>query len=197
MVASHLPRPSTGDGSARRHPPAGDAVAGASPDRRLRLVVDNTRGRPWPSGDVGDAVPRSVNRSEPVGEVVHDFGGLGLGADIARVLPTVVVACLMVFGALVGLRLIQGEEGIAASSARSVEAAASFEVTASGDGPMVADPGAIIVDAPGESLWSIAAERFPESDTRWVVDLLVEANGGTVIQAGQQLRVPAELQSAG
>lgn len=46
---------------------------------------------------------------------------------------------------------------------------------------------------PGQTLWSIAAERYPGSDTRTKVGEIMEANhlGGGMITAGEVLRVPS------
>jgi nucleoid-associated protein YgaU len=45
---------------------------------------------------------------------------------------------------------------------------------------------------PGDSLWAIAAERYPNADTREKVDEIERANGlsNPVIQPGESLRVP-------
>lgn len=47
---------------------------------------------------------------------------------------------------------------------------------------------------PGDSLWSIAAGRYPGSDAREKVGEIMAANGlrDPSIRAGQELRVPAE-----
>lgn len=46
---------------------------------------------------------------------------------------------------------------------------------------------------PGDTLWSIAAERYPRDDVRVRVDDIERANGlhSPVIEAGQTLRLPA------
>lgn len=46
--------------------------------------------------------------------------------------------------------------------------------------------------APGDTVWSIAAARYPGEDTRQHVDDILAANGlrAPVIQPGQRLRVP-------
>jgi nucleoid-associated protein YgaU len=45
---------------------------------------------------------------------------------------------------------------------------------------------------PGDTLWAIAAERYPNADTRDKVDQIEHANGlsDPVIHPGQTLRVP-------
>ncbi len=47
---------------------------------------------------------------------------------------------------------------------------------------------------PGETLWSIAAHRYPDADTRQKVDQIERANGlgGPVIQPGETLKVPID-----
>ena len=49
------------------------------------------------------------------------------------------------------------------------------------------------VVADGDTLWAIARSVAPDADPRPVVDLLAERNGGTAIQIGQRLVIPAEL----
>jgi LysM repeat protein len=51
--------------------------------------------------------------------------------------------------------------------------------------------------AVGESLWSIATTLDLDADRREVVELLADANGGTVIRAGQRLVIPAEVVAMG
>lgn len=45
----------------------------------------------------------------------------------------------------------------------------------------------------GDTLWSIAAARYPSSDPRQKVDEILRANGlnGPAVYPGEQLRVPA------
>jgi LysM repeat protein len=45
----------------------------------------------------------------------------------------------------------------------------------------------------GDTIWSIAAQRYPSDDTRARVDEIERANGLTspVVYPGQELRVPA------
>ena len=49
-----------------------------------------------------------------------------------------------------------------------------------------------VVVAPGDTVWSIAAARYPGDDTRERVSEIMSANGlgGPVLQPGQHLRVP-------
>jgi len=46
---------------------------------------------------------------------------------------------------------------------------------------------------PGDTLWSIASERYPADDVRVRVDDIEQANGlqGPTIKVGQTLRLPA------
>ena len=50
-----------------------------------------------------------------------------------------------------------------------------------------------VVVEPGDTLWSIAAEHYPEDDVRVRVDDIEQANGlaGPTIQVGQTLRLPS------
>jgi LysM repeat protein len=52
---------------------------------------------------------------------------------------------------------------------------------------------ATIVVQPGDTLWAIAAERYPADDTRARVDQIERLNGlqSPVIEAGETLRLPA------
>ena len=46
---------------------------------------------------------------------------------------------------------------------------------------------------PGQTIWSIAADRYPEDDTRGMVGEIVRLNhlGNQDVYAGEQLQVPA------
>jgi len=52
---------------------------------------------------------------------------------------------------------------------------------------------ATVVVQPGDTLWSIAAERYPTDDVRARVDGIERANGlrSPLIQAGEILKLPA------
>jgi LysM repeat protein len=52
---------------------------------------------------------------------------------------------------------------------------------------------ATVVVQPGDTLWAIAAERYPGDDTRARVDQIERLNGlqSPVIEAGETLRLPA------
>ena len=96
-------------------------------------------------------------------------------------LATVVVAVVLLVGA-VSTRLAGGGDpssAVGASSPTSAVALRAAEVAASS-----------WVVAPGDTLWSIAAEVAPEADVRATVDRLVELNGDDPIVVGQQLRAP-------
>jgi hypothetical protein len=51
-----------------------------------------------------------------------------------------------------------------------------------------------IIVQPGQTLWSIAAERYPDDDTRGRVGEMVQLNhlGADPISAGERLSVPAK-----
>jgi nucleoid-associated protein YgaU len=51
---------------------------------------------------------------------------------------------------------------------------------------------ATVVVQPGDTLWAIAAERYPGDDTRARVDQIERLNGlqSPVIEAGETLRLP-------
>jgi len=50
-----------------------------------------------------------------------------------------------------------------------------------------------VVVQPGDTLWSIAAQRYPTDDVRARVDAIEQANGlhSPVIEAGELLKLPA------
>lgn len=112
--------------------------------------------------------------------------------------PVVACVAVVVFGGLVGIRFAQessrspedlgGTAGSIAAVATSTSGAASTSNLAA-----PAATGSTVVVHPGDSLWSIAVSRYPHHDPRVVVDAFVEVNGGSPIQAGQQLIVPAAL----
>ncbi len=45
---------------------------------------------------------------------------------------------------------------------------------------------------PGETVWTIAAERYPDADTRTKVDEILRANGLSqpIVYPGEKLKVP-------
>jgi nucleoid-associated protein YgaU len=49
-----------------------------------------------------------------------------------------------------------------------------------------------VVVQPGDTLWSIAAEHYPQDDVRVRIDDIEQANGldGPAIEAGRSLRLP-------
>ncbi len=99
------------------------------------------------------------------------------------------MAVAVVFGLLFAVRLIQG-----GPPADSVTGPSDPREST----PALVDPGDHLrLALPGDTLWSIARELAPASDPRPVVDLLVEANGGSAIEAGQMLVIPAEVAGTG
>lgn len=78
----------------------------------------------------------------------------------------------------------------AASAVRSVGSLFVQEPAAqmAGDGS-----GSVVVRTvqPGETLWSIAATASPGRDPRPAVDELVRLNGGSTLEAGAQVVIPA------
>jgi LysM repeat protein len=56
-------------------------------------------------------------------------------------------------------------------------------------------PGGVetVTVSPGQTLWQIAAERYPDADTRAKVVEIERLNGlaGPGLQVGEQLKVPA------
>ena len=69
-----------------------------------------------------------------------------------------------------------------------------------GVGPLAAPAGGggavryeTVTVAAGDTLWTIAARRYPDADPREMVGEIEQANGlaGPAIEAGQQLKLPA------
>ena len=98
----------------------------------------------------------------------------------------IAVAVAVVFGLLAVVRVSQG----------APPADSWAELTADPQEPALAlvGPGDHIrVARPGDTFWALAQELAPDRDPRPVVDALVVANGGSSIQVGQRLVIPAEL----
>lgn len=96
-----------------------------------------------------------------------------------------VVAVMLVL-ALAALRLGQGLPPTTSWTELGEASAAA--------GDSVAGPGDEVVDVQsGETMWAIAQRLAPGRDPRPVVDALARVNGGTQLQAGQRLVVPARL----
>jgi len=194
----------------------------ADRSRRLHLVVDNTRsGESLTSaGVIGwDRAPVTAPQPEHgppgpamlgqgwslVGErvrlgrqlLLNRFGPMGLAGRLAGYGPMVALAAAIIFGGLLAMRLAQeaGPSSLAGlTSSTMVDSAPSTSPLSSGSGAAFSlDGPKIIVVHPGDSLWSIANDRFPGDDPRTVVDALIEANEGSVVQVGQPLIVPDSL----
>ena len=55
-------------------------------------------------------------------------------------------------------------------------------------------PGQTVVVQPGDTLWKIAVEADPETDTRLVVQRIIDLNGlgdDPTVRPGQEIRLPA------
>lgn len=96
-------------------------------------------------------------------------------------------AVAVVILAVVVLRIVQGGPP-APDSANS--AVASFAQVAVAD---VSVGEALVVVAPGDTMWALAKALAPGRDPRPVVDVLADRNGGTALRVGQRVVVPAEL----
>ena len=182
--------------------------AGSRPP--LRLVVDNTRAPSRITGDspghvvvpaTGDVrieagptlagemgawlealAQLGLARSRVVRQRFRNrLGRVGLQGHIRPLVPVMLAVSVILFGGLLGLRLIQESSPVEASAVSSPS-----EIGAG-------SPSEFVVVHPGDSLWSIATTRFPDQDPRRVVDALVEANGGSTVSVGQQLAIPAAL----
>ncbi len=99
----------------------------------------------------------------------------------------IAVAVAVVFGLLLGVRLIQGGPPVGAGSDPTIDSR--------GSALALAGPGDHLrVARSGDTFWAIAEELAPDRDPRPVVVKLIAANGGvTSIQVGQRLVIPADL----
>ena len=79
-------------------------------------------------------------------------------------------------GALVADSVLTGPGGVPASAA--------------GAGTAPARSGMVVRAEAGDSLWSIAATHRGSAPITRYVDALIDLNGGTVIRAGQLVRLP-------
>ena len=96
-----------------------------------------------------------------------------------------------------GIRQMRATRGRGVFGARRALAVAAvvgattlgFALVAHGGSP---GPETTVVVQPGDTLWSIAAERYPSDDVRVRVDDIERANGLTspVIEVGQTLHLP-------
>jgi hypothetical protein len=119
--------------------------------------------------------------------------------DRIRPAPVVVIAvAALVFGVLGLVRVVQGAPAEPVVIAGQAGAATVAGVGAgAGEGP---DSGAVggagvsvVVVAPGDTLWSIAADLVPGEDPRPLVATLIDLNGGDPLQIGQQIVVPKQF----
>lgn len=103
----------------------------------------------------------------------HLDRGLRLPDDVYRRRRLVVLA--LVVGLALGVLSLGREAG----ASRTAEAEAGDAV--------------IYVVQPGDTLWDIARSMVPGSDPRPLVAELSDISGGSLLQPGQQLVVPAHL----
>ena len=95
-----------------------------------------------------------------------------------------VVTALLILALLSFVRISQGAPPASSWDSLAPTPAAA---TAPGVGETVR-----VIDV-GDTLWAIAAEIAPEADRRGVVDTLAQRNGGSGLQVGQRLVIPARL----
>lgn len=109
-------------------------------------------------------------------------------APAGAAVPTWVVLAVaaVVLGiTMSGLRLAQGAPPSSWAELRSGSVAAGSGSVQPGD--------AVITVQAGDTLWAIAQRLAPGRDPRPVLDVLTRANGGSQVQAGQQVVIPASL----
>jgi hypothetical protein len=101
--------------------------------------------------------------------------------------PAVALAAALIVGALLAVRVAQGQPPAQDWSGTVSVASSAADVTPAGADDLV------VVAAPGDSLWSIAERYIPGHDRRHAVATLADLNGGSSLQVGQQIVVPREL----
>lgn len=161
------------------------ADPGSPAGRHLRLVVDNT------GSDRSDSTSRSTLSGPLAGFdrlvdrlAASPIVGSGLGSG-----PAVALAAALIVGALLAVRVAQGQPpdqdwaGTVAAASPSV----GGELVAAGPDDL------IVVAAPGDSLWSIAERYAPGHDRRDAIDTLADLNGGSTVQVGQKIVIPRDL----
>ncbi|MFT7597732.1 MAG: hypothetical protein ACI8TP_000652 [Acidimicrobiales bacterium] len=113
-----------------------------------------------------------------------------------------IVICAVIVMAIVVLRVAQGTppasswEGLERHAAEQNALAYSAANQGSAGEHMLGQPGqgeSLYIVQPGDTLWGLATSLAPDADPRPVVDLLAERNGGSSLQVGQRLVIPAEL----
>ena len=180
-----------------RHQPI-SAPAAEPRARHLRLVggIESAE-RPRVAGPAGGR-PGLGGPSGPVRRPVAATPG-----PLVAARPTAVVVAavaISVFGFLGLVRGLQGGPGVAVGSADgpAVAGAAQSLDLRGLDGfaaavTPVADGDVVVTVGPGDSLWSIARSVEPDGDPRPLVSALIEANGGSSLQIGQQIVIPGHL----
>jgi hypothetical protein len=163
-------------GGERSFDPSGLSV---TPRREDRSMVALLHDHPNPSTPVPPAPLRLVASRRPPAAPAP--------APLAVVLA--VAAAVLALG-LGGLRLAQG-----APPTTSWVDLAQRSVADAANG--AAPGGLVLVVQPGDTLWSIAQRLDPGRDPRPLVDALARANGGTALQAGQRIVVPARSAAGG
>ena len=77
--------------------------------------------------------------------------------------------------------------GLALAAALAVASAALTRPVAAGSLPTSR---VVHVVEPGDTYWSIAADRGPDGDLRLAVDELIDANGGRPLHPGDHIELP-------
>lgn len=163
---------------------------GVDGPRHLRLVVDNTgHGRfdgPTHSTPSRLSVPFAL-----FDRLVDRLSAVPLAGPVIGSSPAVALAAALSVGALLAVRGVQGQPP--ADDWPGVVSAASSSSPVGVGGAQLGVDDVVVVAAPGDSLWSIAKRYAPGHDRRDAVDILADLNGGTGLQVGQPIVVPAEL----
>jgi hypothetical protein len=115
--------------------------------------------------------------------VVHG----GRTTTVPLAIPVVLALVALGLGTIVvALRVAQGAPP--ATTWQELSAASMADPA-----PMAAPGDRVITVHPGDTLWGIATRLAPGQDPRPLVAALTRANGGTLLQTGQTLVVPAGL----
>ena len=110
-------------------------------------------------------------------------------SNLAMVGAAVVVMLFVLFRLVQGAPPASSWEGLS-DVAYGVDASAA---PVAGPAPVLVDAESTRVVVEGDTLWALALELAPDRDPQEVVGILAARNGGTALQVGQRLVIPAEL----
>lgn len=168
---------STADCSKAPHPSPMPSLA---PRLRLAPVDDSPLGLDMERSQLASSAEPSRVQSPD-----SELSGASFESEQTLVTPELaIITALLILALLTFVRISQG---IPPASSWDSLAPTPAVATAPGVGENIH-----VVDA-GDTLWAIAEEIAPQADVRLVVDALAQRNGGSGLQVGQRLVIPADL----